>query len=447
MYKNTTIVFLCLFFAIIATRAGAEEVETLSLKAGTHADAEEIEAFSLKGATHAGAEEIEALSLKAAIDEALKSNPEILSAKQNYEASRAKIPQELLPADPMLGYGYDEIRAGVPGLMGKPMRSYSISQNMPFPTKLILHSKIASREAKILFQAYREKERDVIARTKNAYFDTWLAESNIVVTDENYTLLKQFYSSASSRYSVGKTSQQDVLKAEVELAKVQNSLVLLEEKRQIACAKLSILMNKDPRLDIAIGKEIETPTIEASLDELSAMAKEKRPRLQAFRFAIEKGKDAYMLAWNEFLPDISGRFQQMISDGKGGKWAGTLGISVPIWFWVKQSSGVKQMKSELNMIKAEYNVMENIVLFEVKEAFAKVTSQKRLKEIFETSFVPQAEAALKASLTGYEAGQIDFLNLLDSQRMLLDIKLEYNGIIAELETSKAYLEKAVGTDL
>jgi len=391
------------------------------------------------------AEEI--LTLKAAVDEALKSNPEILSAKNSYEAARARIPQELFPEDPMLEYDYDEIRAGVPDLMGKPMRSYAISQTMPFPTKLILRSKVASRESKILFQAYKEKERDVIARTKNAYFGLWLAENNIVITDENQILLEQFYSSASSRYSVGKASQQDALKAQVELAKVRNSLILLEEKRQIARAKLNILMNKDPRMELIIDKNTKSTAMEISLEELSAMAKEKRPRLQAFRFAIEKGKDAYMLAWNEFLPDISGRFEQMIEDGSGGKWAGMLGVSVPIWFWVKQSSGVKQMKSELDMIKAEYNVMENMVLFEVKEAFAKVASQKRLKEIFETSFVPQAEASLKASLAGYEAGQVDFLNLLDSQRMLLDIKTEYNGIIAGLEMNKADLEKAVGADL
>ncbi len=387
------------------------------------------------------------LTLKAAVEEALKSNPEILSAKRGYEAAGAKVPQELLPEDPMFEYSYDEMRAGVPDLMGKPMRSYSISQKIPFPTKLILRSKMASKESKILFQAYKEKERDVIARVKSSYFGLWAVEENIGITKESEALLEQFYSSASARYSIGKAYQQDALKAEVELARVQNSLVLLEQKREIAAAKLNILMNKDPRTELVIGEAAGTPAVEIPLDELSAMAKEKRPRLKAFRLAIEKGKDAYMLAWNEFLPDFSAKYEQMIVDGSGDKWAGMLGVSVPIWFWVKQSSGVKQMKSELDMIKAEYNVMENMALFEVKEAYAKVMAQKKLAEIFAASFVPQAEAALKASLAGYEAGQIDFLNLLDSQRMLLDIKIERNEIFAELEIAKAELEKAVGSDL
>jgi outer membrane protein TolC len=137
----------------------------------------------------------------------------------------------------------------------------------------------------------------------------------------------------------------------------------------------------------------------------------------------------------------------MIVDGSGDKWAGTLGISVPVWLWAKQGPGVGQRKNELDMAKAEYRTMENMVVFEVKDAHARIGSYKKLVSLYETSFMPQAEQTLKASLTGYEANQIDFLNLLDSQRMLLEIKLDYQRMVADLEVAKAELEKAVGVDI
>ncbi|MBI5124497.1 MAG: TolC family protein [Candidatus Omnitrophica bacterium] len=387
------------------------------------------------------------LSLNDVVGEALKSNPEILAAKNTYKAAKARVPQELAPEDPMLEYSYDEMRAGVEGLMGKPMRSYAISQKIPFPTKLILRSSIAGKDAKISYEAYREKERDIIARTKSVWLDLWATEKIIDITKENQALLEQFSSSAAARYAVGKASQQDALKAQVELAKIKNSLVTLVQRREIGQAKLNILLNRDPRSGIVIEKDLRKMDISAPLDELSDKAKELRPQLRAFRYAVEKGKAQYLLAWNEFLPDLSGRYEQMIVDGRGDKWAGMLGVSVPIWFWEKQSFGVAQMKSELDMFKAEYRTMENMALFEVKEAYAKVEARKKLVEQFETSFIPQAEAALKASLIGYEANQIDFLNLLDSQRMLLDIKIDYYDTLVELEMAKAELEKAVGVDL
>ena len=394
---------------------------------------------------HVSAEE--PLSIKNAVSEAIKSNPEILAANRSYEAAKARIPQELLPEDPMLEYNYDEMRAGVMDLAGKPMRSYAISQKMPFPTKLLLRSNMASKDAKISYEGYREKERDVISRTKSAYLELWLLEKSIEITKESEALLEQFSSSAAARYSLGKASQQDALKAQLELAKVKNNLVTLNQRRDIAQAKLNILMNKDPRTGLVIDRDLPHFQINGSLDELCDMAKKLRPQLRAFRYAVERGKSAYLLAWNEFLPDLSARYEQMILDGVGDKWAGMVGVSVPIWFWEKQASGVRQMKAELAMFKAEYNMMENMALFDVKEAYAKIESYKKLVETFETSFMPQAEQALKASLTGYEANQIDFLNLLDSQRMLLEIKVDYYRMLVDLEMAKAELEKAVGADL
>jgi len=387
------------------------------------------------------------LSLNDAVEEAKRSNPEILSAKRNYEAANARIAQELVPEDPVVEYVYDEMRAGVPGLMGKPMRSYGISQKTPFPSKLILRSNIAAKDAKISYEGYKEKERDVIARTKVAYVEVWYLDKALDITIENQALLEQFCSSTASRYSLNKASEQDALKAQVELAKVKNSVILLDQKRQIAQAKLNMLLNRDPCADIMIDKKLDMPVVNNSLEALIDTAKKNRPKLRAFRYAVEKGRTAYLLAWNEFLPDIHIRYQQMIKDGSGGDWAGMLGMSVPIWFWTKQASGVKEMKSELDMFRAEYNMMENMAIFDVKDAYARVESYKKLVNTFETSFIPQTEQALKASLAGFEAGRIDFLNLLDSQRMLLDIKVEYYKMIFDLWAGAAELEKSIGIDL
>ncbi|MBU4487814.1 MAG: TolC family protein [Candidatus Omnitrophica bacterium] len=387
------------------------------------------------------------LSLRAAIDEALRANPEILAAKKNYEAAKTKVSQELMPDDPTAEFIYDKMRAGVPGVAGKGMKSWAISQKMPFPTKLLLRSQIASKDAKISYENYREKERGIIARVKSAYFEIWYLEKAEGVTDENKAILEQFARSAAARYSVNKGSQQDVLKADVEIAKVDNSLILLDQKLQIAKAKLNILLNKDPDEGLRIEDVLERKDVAESISELFAAAKEYRPKLRAFQYAVERGKTAYMLAWNEFLPDLSGKFEQMIASDASGRWKGMLGVSIPIWFMEKQVPGVREKQSELDMIRADYNTMENMALFEVKYAYAEAESYKKLVETFETSFIPQAEQALKASLTGYEAGQVDFLNLLDSQRMFLDIKLDYYKTIFELETAKADLEEAVGTDL
>lgn len=396
--------------------------------------------------TFSYSQEKEAISLESLIDEALKNNPQILSAKKRYEAAGARISQASSFEDPMLELGYDKMIPRMTG-MKPPMRTYGISQELPFPTKLFLKRKIARKEAAMAFQDYKEQEKTVIRELKSKYAELFLMYRSIAINKENKALLEQFASSAARRFSLGQATQQDALKAQVELAKINNELIILEQKRQIAQAEVNILLNRDPRQELGEPTIKERNKITFSLDELYAITKESRPELLSFRYAVERGKSAYALAKQEYLPDFMVKYERQTVKGEAGPWKGMLGLTFPLWFWEKQNHSVKEMRAELEMVEAEYKTMENMILFEVKDAFVRVESTGKLIEAYETSFLPQVEQTLKASLIGYEANKIDFLNLLDSQRMLLEIKLDYYGALVDLSIAYADLEKSVGKDI
>jgi outer membrane protein TolC len=122
-------------------------------------------------------------------------------------------------------------------------------------------------------------------------------------------------------------------------------------------------------------------------------------------------------------------------------------VSLPIWFWQKQNFNVKEMRKELKAMEAEFKDRENMVLLEIKEAFSELEALKKLAILYRTTYVPQAEQLLKSSSASYEANQADFLNLLDSERIVLEFKLDYFKTLIDLEISFAELERAVGVDL
>ena len=391
-------------------------------------------------------QEEQIISLDSLIEEAIKNNPQILSAQKRYEASYARISQASSLEDPSLEFAYDKMIPQMTG-MKPPMRTYGISQELPFPTKLFLKRKIARKEAEMAFQDYQEKERAVIQEIKSEYAELFLVYRSIAINEENKALLEQFAGSAASRFSLGKATQQDALKAQVELAKVNNELIILEQKRQITQAKLNILLNRDPRQELGKPAILQKEAMELSLDELYAATKKSRPELLSFRYAVDRGKSAYALARHEYLPDFMVKYERQTVNGEAGPWTGMVGMTFPFWFWEKQNYGVKEMRAELEMAEAEYKTMENMILFEVNDAVARIESFNKLIEIYETSFLPQAEQALKSSLTGYEANKIDFLNLLDSQRMLLEIKLDYYRALVDLQIAYADLERSVGKNV
>lgn len=396
----------------------------------------------------AQAENSQSYTLDSLIKEAITSNPEFLSTKNAFESASARIPQARSLNDPMIEFEYDRITADRM-LTGDPMKTLSVTQDIPFPTKLYLRAKIASKLAKMAYENHKAKERDIISRVKSAYSELVLIYKAIEINKENKDVLDQLSKTVTTRYGAGKGTQADALKSQVELARVDNELIMLEQKRITAQAKLNVLLSRDPKDDF--GTPLAEPTIKfnRTLDDFYRLTLDNNQELKAYRYAIDRGKAAYDLSLNEFLPDFTVKFKQMVDKGRAedGAWAGMIGVTIPLWFFEKQAFGVKEMKSDLAMVKAEYKWKENSVLFEVNDAYARAEANKKLIELYETAFIPQANEAVNVAIKGYESGKSDFLTVLDSQRMLISFKLDHYKAILDLRIALADLERTAGVDI
>ena len=327
-----------------------------------------------------------------------------------------------------------------------PMRVFGLSQEVPFPTKLRLRGQIAAKEAQIAFTEVEEKENEITARVKAVFSELAWIYTAIEVVGENKILLEQLEKTTAARFSLNKVSQQDVLKAQLEIAKMNNELIMFEEKRQVAQGKLNILINNDPSEELGRPSVGNEGALSVPLAELNALAKSHRKELEAFRLAVERGKKTLSLAKQEYLPDFMFKYERMERDSRLTEWAGMVGVTIPLWFWQKQDFNVKAMDHELRSMEAMFRDKENEVLLEVKEFYSQLDAVGKLAELYRTAYLPQAEQSLKAALSGYEAAQTDFLNVLDSVRMLIEFKLDYYRTLIEFAVARADLERAVGKD-
>jgi outer membrane protein TolC len=124
----------------------------------------------------------------------------------------------------------------------------------------------------------------------------------------------------------------------------------------------------------------------------------------------------------------------------------SIGINIPIWRGkLRASEAEAAIKIEAS--QEGYKNIENKTLSSVNELFFEVKTASQEVDLYKYSLIPQAEQSLKASEVGYLAGKVDFLNLLDSERMLLQIKTGYFKAVADLGKSLAQLERVVGKNL
>jgi outer membrane protein TolC len=155
--------------------------------------------------------------------------------------------------------------------------SIGIRQMVPFFGKLGLKEKIAGGEKNIAEQELRAKEREIISMVKVAYADLFMADRSIEILREQLEILRTVIGATEARYRVGRVTQQDVFKAQLEQSEVLNQLIVAEEEITVATVKLNTAMFRSPRTPIEIPNDLETDNSIQNFSGLDDLALASRP--------------------------------------------------------------------------------------------------------------------------------------------------------------------------
>ncbi len=393
---------------------------------------------------------LEPLSLESLINEAKIKNPDIQAAKKRWDASMARVPQAKSLDNPNIGVTFEKIPRGTLKL-DKTMsedRMLSITQMFPFFGKLSLKGKIALVESQMFAAEYKQKELEVINAVKNAYYDLFMNNKEIELNEQSLILLKSITKTAEAKYAVGKISQEELFKLNLEIARLSNVIINFREERKAKETRLNTLINRDPEATLGIPDLTEEASFNQDIKSLYQATLLNQPELIIFSYAIEKNKYAKSKALRSFFPDLmAGLIQRGITSGSIGPWDLMLSFSVPFWFWTKQRYEVKEAIANLAEAEAAYKAMQNRAFAETKDLSTRIEIAKNKINLYKTNLIPILESSISSSLAGFTSGKGDFMMLLDNQRMLIETKMSYYTALVEYNMNLADLERTVGIDL
>ncbi|MBI3755674.1 MAG: TolC family protein [Deltaproteobacteria bacterium] len=391
----------------------------------------------------------EPVSLSSLIDEAKKNNPEILAYQKRVTAKEHRARVEGVLDDPTLKVEIEDIPKDKPFSLGDAMQTrYTFSQSFPFPGKLSLKQKAAAKEVLMAESEARNKELEIITMLKQAYFDYAYVLESIKITKEVKEILSQMADIAQIRYSTNQASQQDVIKAQLELTMLNNDLIYLEAQRDVAAAKINSILNRDAASQVGEPEDIKAYRIKAAQGlslELQKTAIEKSPSLKAMEYDIQARDAEVELSKKNYYPDFMVGAAPIQRDGRLDSWDLMFGINIPLWR-SKYDNQVSEARANAGVLKSKLKAEQNIKTFEVKESFINVAAAERVRGLYETGLLPQAEISFQSAMANYQTSRVDFLTVLDSQRMLKKTRVEYIKSIVEYRKNIAMLEKAVGED-
>jgi outer membrane protein TolC len=382
------------------------------------------------------------------IQAALARNPELVAARKQWEAATNRIAQARSLDDPILSVQLWNVPQPFKATQADNT-IFGLSQSFPFPGKLGLKGEVASRSADMTEQSVRAKERELVARLKQAYYDLFLAQKAVQIHHEQVELLRQFFEITNAKFRAGKGSQADVLKAQVELSMLFQHLPVLEQRRKTAEAMLNTLLDRDPASPLGMAQEPAQLPLEESVDNLHRLALNDRPELKAAELDVQRSEQSRALAQRQYYPDFNVAFQRFQNYQANDGFGAYVAMSIPFAFWTKPKydAGVQEAEAAVAVAQAQQHTLENLTRFQINDLLAKLRATDQVATLYRTTILPQAEQSLESARVGYRAGKGGFLDLIDTQRAWRGFQLEYFKALVDRQYRLAELEQVVGITL
>ena len=389
------------------------------------------------------------LTLRGAIDQALEHNPMLIAARRQFEAARQRPAQERFLMPPSFEAQIWQWPVTTVNPLNTNMYMFTIQQEIPGRGKRDLRAALVERDVALASADLAVRARDVVKEVMRAYADLAIARRATEIHLASVDVLRQFADASTLKYAAGKSSQQDVLKAVVEISRLHEDLVMHEESAAIAATRLNTLLDRDPQTPIgSLDEPRDEIALPASAD-LQRLAIERQPELRSAQLGVERAQAALAVVNRERKPDFFVGGGYMLMPREAGAWTASVGMTWPNAPWSRGRVDAQKAEATANVeaAAAQARVVERQIRQAVHEAYVRIQAAGERAALLRTTIVPQSEQVLEVSRVAYQADRLDFLALIDNQRTLLDARLNYYRALSDRELALADLSRAIGADV
>jgi cobalt-zinc-cadmium efflux system outer membrane protein len=367
-------------------------------------------------------------ALDRAVADAIARAPEMTAARAQTEAARRRVePARTLP-DPTASVTWDGDRRMVAAMA---------SQALPWPGKLELNARAASTDADAIeASSTRRAALTIEARVRNAYYDLAVAHAVEHLLEERRHTAQQIEEIARARYAAGLTVQQDVVRAQIDIVRVDESLNAQKAILDARAAELVALAGHDvAAADIPFDRSVPPA------DGLIAVALERNAEIAGDRIAIEAAKTRVELARKGLLPDFVVSAGPMVGSMSRTFGVGA-GISLPIYAARRQRNQIAEAEALVSAASAQLDAVARDVALRTRERAASLESATRTAILYDEKLLPLDELSMQSALSGYQSGRLPFVSVLDALHVLHDDRVAHMVHIASAAKARVAIDEA-----
>jgi outer membrane protein TolC len=380
-------------------------------------------------------------------------NPALEAAFRRWKGALERIPQARSIPDPVFSYTY--YIQHVETRVGPQRHRFTLSQRIPFFTKLTTKADAAGYGAIAARRRFEALKLNLFFKVKKALYEYAFLKRRLDITDAHLQIVTNMERLARRLYSVNRVAHSAVIKAQVEMGRLENDVESLRRLRRPVAAELDALLDRRAGEPLEWPQRLHTPAVDLSLDELRESLVARNPEVKHAESRVRQRTELESNARQQLWPDLmiqigvieTGRavMPDVAGSGKDPVMA-TVALTIPIWFG-KHTAAIREAEAKRLAARSEKREKVNRLLAELTRAHFDYRDGRRRIQLYESTLVPKARQALQVVQQEMIAGEASFLDVLDAERALLRFQLELEKARRDVRIAVARLEMLSGRRL
>jgi outer membrane protein, heavy metal efflux system len=362
---------------------------------------------------------------------AVLNRPQVAAAYYDWVAAVENITVTRSLPDPKLTfelYADDVLRSLMPGLM----------VDFPGPGKLAARAAAASAESRAKYFQFESTALQTAFAVEKSFYPLHFLDARLRVNRQSLALLASLETLAQAQNEVGRGTLQDVLRAQIEQEKLKTETENLEDSRRVLTAQFKAALGlRADQPDPPVPAEAEFTETKLSDEELFAVALKQNPRLKELEAEIHMADAGIRVAQKEKVPDFSAGGEV---DVKASPfiWNPQLSMTLPLWR-DKLAAELAAAQANKRAVEARLSAEQISIAVDFAEQVYLIREADRELVLLRERLLSRAQQSLEIARAAYRTGQVDFLNVIDAERSLLNFQLDEIAAQIQREIARAQL--------
>lgn len=386
------------------------------------------------------------LTLRDAMAAALLRNPELARYGYDVRAAEARIVQAGLWPNPELQLEVENFAGSgaLEGVDGAEV-TLALSQTFPLGGDIERRQELARQQGRLVGWDYEAARIALLAEVTGRYVDVLAAQRQVALAQESLDLTKQVADSIGRRVEAGDAPAVERTRAAVPVATAKIALRRAQRSLESARVQLSLTWGSSSPIYVAVRGDLDQMSDLPTLTAISSLIGQN-PEVARWLTEIASRQAELELARAEAVPDLTA--------GLGFRWfnesddaALVAGASIPLPVFDRRQGDILAARFGIASAKNQQRSVQLRLEATLATSYARMANAYEEAVALREDAIPPATEAYKDIRQAFDQGNISFLDVLDAERTLVDLRQQYLDALAEYHGAVAELEGLIGQPL